>query len=47
MLTGAGKEEAKYRHQLIVDFLYHLFQEENALEWMEYLGKVLRQTENK
>ena len=47
MLTGAGREEAKYRHQLIVDFLYHFFQEENALEWMEYLDKVLRQTESK
>ena len=26
MLTESGKEEAKNRHQIIVDFLYHLFE---------------------
>ena len=39
MLTESGKEEAKSRHQIIVDFLYHLFDEENASEWTDYLNK--------
>lgn len=39
MLTESGKEEAKSRHQIIVDFLYHLFDEENVPEWTEYLKK--------
>jgi uncharacterized protein len=42
MLTESGKEEAKSRHQIIVDFLYHLFDEENALEWKEYLNNYLQ-----
>ena len=37
MLTESGKEEAKNRHQIIVDFLYHLFDEENVPEWTNYL----------
>lgn len=37
MLTESGKEEAKNRHQIIVDFLYHLFDEENVPEWTDYL----------
>ncbi len=41
MLTKSGKEEAKSRHQIVVDFLYHLFQEENAPEWTNYLNKYL------
>ena len=41
MLTESGKEEAKSRHQIVVDFLYHLFQEENAPEWTNYLNKYL------
>lgn len=41
MLTNAGKEEAQNRHQIIVDFLYHLFDEEDAPEWIEYLEKYL------
>lgn len=39
MLTESGKEEAKSRHQIVVNFLYHLFEEENAPEWIEYLHK--------
>lgn len=39
MLTESGKEEAKNRHQIIVDFLYHLFDEENVPEWTDYLKK--------
>ncbi len=43
MLTESGTEEAKSRHQIIVDFLYHLFNEENAPEWTEYLNNYLKQ----
>ena len=41
MLTDSGKEESKNRHQIVVDFLYHLFNEENAPEWIEYLNNYL------
>lgn len=41
MLTAPGKKEAISRHQIIVDFLYHLFEEENAPEWTDYLNKYL------
>ncbi|MEE3342595.1 MAG: HD domain-containing protein [Bacilli bacterium] len=42
MLTASGKEESINRHQIIVDFLYHLFDEENAPEWVEYLDNYLK-----
>lgn len=42
MLTDVGKKEAKSRHQIIVDFLYQLFSEENALDWIEYLDNYLK-----
>lgn len=42
MLTDSGKEESKNRHQIVVDFLYHLFNEENAPEWTEYLNNYLK-----
>lgn len=42
MLTESGKEEAKSRHQIIIDFLYHLFDEENASEWTRYLNEYLK-----
>lgn len=42
MITDFGKEEAKERHQIIVDFLYHLFNEENAPEWTKYLDEYLK-----
>ena len=38
MLTDSGKEEAKGRHQIVVDFLNHLFAEENAKDWVDYLN---------
>lgn len=41
MMTNIGSKEAKERHQIIVDILYHLFEEENAPEWKEYLDKYL------
>ena len=42
MITEAGKEEALRRHQLMVDFLYQLFDEEEASEWKEYLDNYLK-----
>ncbi|MBE6152446.1 MAG: HD domain-containing protein [Firmicutes bacterium] len=42
MMTDAGIEEAQARHQIIVDVLYHLFDEENSPEWKEYLDKFLK-----
>lgn len=42
MLTDVGKKEAKSRHQIIVDFLYHLFSEENAPDWIDYLDNYLK-----
>lgn len=42
MLTDSGREESKNRHQIVVDFLYHLFNEENAPEWIEYLNNYLK-----
>lgn len=42
MLTKSGKEEAEYRHKLNVDFLYHLFDEEDAKDWKEYLDKFIK-----
>lgn len=41
MLTKSGKEEAENRHQIVVDFLRHFFDEENAPEWNEYLEEYL------
>ena len=42
MLTDSGKEESKNRHKIVVDFLYHLFAEENASEWTQYLDNYLK-----
>lgn len=41
MFTNSGKEEAESRYQITVDFLYHLFNEENAPEWIDYLNDYL------
>ena len=41
MLTAQGKEEAEKRHQIVVDILYHLFDEENVLDWKNYLDHFL------
>ena len=43
MMTDSGKKEAKDRHQIVVDILYHLFEEENAREWTEYLNEYLKE----
>ncbi len=45
MFTKAGKEEATYREKITIDFLYHLFDEENAEEWKEYLDNFLKEEE--
>ncbi|MDE5888712.1 MAG: HD domain-containing protein, partial [Bacilli bacterium] len=37
MMTSAGREEALSRHEIVVSVLYHLFDEEDAPEWGEYL----------
>lgn len=37
MLTKSGKNEAIYREKIVIDFLFNLFEEENALEWRTYL----------
>lgn len=42
MLTNAGKEEAKERHKIIIDFLYNFFKEENASDWIKYLDNYLK-----
>ena len=44
MMTESGKQEAQDRHQIVVDVLEHLFEEENAPEWTEYLNKYLKTT---
>jgi len=41
MMTESGKQEAQERHQIIVDILHHLFEEENTPEWTEYLNEYL------
>lgn len=43
MITNSGKEEAANRHEIVVSILYHLFDEENALEWKNYLDHFLKQ----
>lgn len=42
MLTDSGREEAISRHQIIVDFLYHLFLEDDVPEWIQYLDNYLK-----
>lgn len=42
MMTESGKQEAQERYQIIVDILYHLFEEENTPEWTEYLNEYLK-----
>ena len=42
MLTDSGREEASKRHDYMVDFLYHFFEEENVPEWTEYLTDYLK-----
>lgn len=41
MLTDSGKKEAIERHNIMVEFLYHFFEEENVPQWSEYLDNYL------
>ena len=41
MLTESGKEEATNRHEMMVEFLYQLFDEEEAIEWKKFLDNYL------
>lgn len=41
MLTESGKKEALARHELMVAFLWQLFDEEDAPRWQEYLNDYL------
>lgn len=41
MLTESGKKEAIKRDKIVIDILYHLFDEENELEWKQYLYNYL------
>lgn len=41
MLTDAGRQEATQRHQIMVDFLHHYFQEAEAPEWTNLLNNFL------
>lgn len=41
MLTESGKQECEHREKLVIDFLYHLFEEEEAYVWMQYLNEFL------
>ena len=41
MLTKGGIKEAEKRHRITVDFLYQLFDEDDAPEWKEYLKNFL------
>lgn len=41
MVTKVGREEAEKRHKIMVDFLYHLFEEENVPEWKVYLDNFI------
>ena len=47
MMTESGKEEAINRHKIVVDVLYHLFEEENVPEWKEYLDSYIRKLEKR
>ncbi|MDE5804570.1 MAG: HD domain-containing protein [Lachnospiraceae bacterium] len=43
MLTDSGKKEAIERHHIMIDFLYHFFEEENVPEWIDYLDHYLNE----
>lgn len=47
MLTDSGREEAGRREKITIDFLYHLFEEEDALDWKEYLDNYLKMRDDK
>ncbi len=46
MLTESGYKEALKRHNIVVDFLRNLFEEEEALDWLDYLNNYLLKEKN-
>ena len=46
MLTDSGRQEIDKRHQITIDILYQLFDEEDLKEWKEYLDNFLRKHYN-
>jgi hypothetical protein len=46
MLTNSGKKEAGNRHEIIIQILYQLFDEENADDWKKYLDEYLTNLNN-
>lgn len=42
MMTESGKKEAINRHKIVVDVLYHLFEEEDTPKWKEYLDSYIK-----
>lgn len=46
MLTNSGKKEAIERHNIMIEFLYHFFKEENVPEWIDYLNNYLNKDES-
>ncbi len=47
MLTDYGKNEAIKRHNIMIEILYHFFDEENVPEWTEYLDNYLKESNEK
>lgn len=41
MLTESGRKEAIGKHNVMVDFLHHFFEEEDVPEWIDYLDDYL------
>lgn len=46
MLTNSGKKEAIKRHDVMIYFLYHFFEEENVPEWIDYLDNYIKEESN-
>lgn len=42
MMTSSGKDEAEKRHQFMIQFLYEIFDEENASDWIDYLDQYVK-----
>lgn len=47
MLTDSGRKEAAERHNIMVGFLRHFFEEENVPEWIDYLDNYLNKNNAK
>lgn len=46
MLTNSGRKEAIERHNIMIEFLYHFFEEENVPDWIDYLNNYLNEDES-